>query len=69
MGAFLGIFQGGLDHLDTLEKSLEMPIICFARKKKLFSRTFKISGTLIVKNTHYSRPLVFSLLSCFGLWN
>jgi hypothetical protein len=27
------------------------PIICFAREKKLISRTFKISGTLIVKTS------------------
>ncbi len=40
----------------------------FCLEKKI-SRTFKISGTLIVKHSLYSRPLVFFLLSCFGLWN
>ncbi len=37
----------GQKSLGPLEKPRECPIICFAREKKIISRTFKIRGALV----------------------
>jgi hypothetical protein len=58
MGHFLGFFEFfyAQDNLGVKKVSApsknpkKCPIICFAHEKKLISRTFKISGALIVKN-------------------
>jgi hypothetical protein len=60
-GGYYFIFLGKTHNGTVLKKSLELimgqfsknpsncPIMSFARKKKIISRTFQISGTLIVK--------------------
>ncbi len=47
MGHFLGFFKGAEIFL-----TLEMPHDIFCPRKKIISRTFRISGTLIAKITH-----------------
>jgi len=46
----LGVFRGGLNLFDPLEKPLEITDYVFYQHKKITSRTIRISGALIVNN-------------------